>query len=46
MNTKATIEEIFVSYFVGPEGKRLGEYFKPRRPELIAGRFALTEGGE
>lgn len=41
-----SFEEIFVSYFVGTGGKRLGELFKEKLPELIGGRLALTEGKE
>lgn len=39
-----SFEEIFVSYFIGPNGKRLGEYFKSKLPELVSGAPALTEG--
>ena len=39
-----SFEEIFVSYFVGPGGKRLGTFFKARLPELVSGRLALGEG--
>lgn len=39
-----SFEEIFVSYFVGPGGKRLGEIFKQRLPALISGQLALGEG--
>lgn len=39
-----SFEEIFVSYFISSEGKRLGEFFKTKLPELIGGRLALTGG--
>lgn len=38
-----SFEEIFVSYFIDKRGKRLGEYFKAKLPELVAGK-ALPEG--
>ena len=41
-----TFEEIFVSYFIGANGQRLGELFTKRLPELIGGKLALTEGKE
>ncbi len=39
-----TFEEIFISYFIGPNEKRLGEYLVKKLPEFVGGRLALTEG--
>ena len=39
-----SFEEVFVSYFIGPGGQRLGEYFKRELPGLIAGQKALGDG--
>lgn len=41
-----SFEEIFISYFVGKNGKRLGEEFKECLPQWVAGQKALTEGDE
>ena len=39
-----TFEEIFISYFMGPNEKRLGEYLVKRLPQFVAGQIALPEG--
>ncbi|MBZ0165606.1 MAG: hypothetical protein K8I00_02285 [Candidatus Omnitrophica bacterium] len=39
-----TFEEIFISYFMGPNEKRLGEYLTKRLPDFVGGRLALPEG--
>lgn len=39
-----SFEEIFISFFVDRDGKRLGEEFKRCMPEWVSGQRALTEG--
>ena len=39
-----SFEEIFLSYFIDNKGRRLGEIFTKRLPELMSGRLALPEG--
>jgi len=39
----STFEEVFISHFVAKNGQRLGDYFKARLPEVVAGK-ALPEG--
>lgn len=40
-----TFEEIFISYFMGPNNKRLGEYLVKKLPDFVGnGQMALTEG--
>jgi len=39
-----SFEEIFVAYFVDQNGRRLGELFKKRLPELIGGQHVLFAG--
>lgn len=41
----SSFEEIFISYFMGPNNKRLGEYLVKKLPDFVGnGQMALTEG--
>src|SRR3972149_447719 len=39
-----SFEEIFVAYFMDNKGRRLGEIFTKRLPDLVSGRLSLSEG--